>query len=292
MGGQAPGGPAAAMPITNDAGFNSLFGFSTPAQRFGSTCMRYMHDYGLKPETLGKIAITHRRHALLNPKSIMRSQGEIRMEDYLSSRWVSKPFRLLDCCLETDVAAALIVTSRERAHDLKQPPVYVMGGTARVMADNPSWNYSRAETHRVAGFYGRNRMFGMSGIGPEDVDITSSYDAFTFTTLIQLEAYGFAPRGEAGAYVEEGNIMIDGRRPNNLSGGHLSEGYTHGISMVIENVRQLRNRADDFCPRWAEGIHTHDRSKGCRQAKRHRIAACLGWGMEAMSSSCVLRGEF
>ncbi|MBI3744005.1 MAG: thiolase, partial [Chloroflexi bacterium] len=277
MGGQAPGGPMPPTPIMSAGQFGQLNGFTTPAQMFGSSCMRYMHDYGLKPETLGRIAITSRRHAMLNPKSIMRSNGEIKMEDYLASRWVSKPFRLLDCCLETDVAAAIIVTSRERAYDLKQPPVFIMGGTARTMTDNPAWNYSRDVTHYVAGFYGRNRMFGMSGVGPEDIDITTSYDAFTFTGLIQLEAYGFAPRGEAGAYVDAGNIAIDGRRPNNLHGGHLSEGYTHGISMVIENTRQLRNRADDFCPRWAEGIHTYDRSKGCRQAKRHSIAACLGW---------------
>ncbi|MCH7553835.1 MAG: hypothetical protein IIC82_07555, partial [Chloroflexi bacterium] len=130
------------------------------------------------------------------------------------------------------------------------------------------------------------------GVTQDDVDITSSYDAFTFTALIQLEAYGFAPRGEAGPYVAEGNLEIDhpGGRPNNLSGGHLSEGYTHGISMVIENTRQLRHRADDSCPDWRKGIHTYDRSKGCRQVKNARIAACLGWGMEGMSSTAMLRG--
>ncbi len=288
MGGQTPSGPMPPMPVTS-SGLDLLNGFTTPAQRFGMSCMRYMRDYGLKPEMLGAISMAHRKHALLNPKSIMRSP--ITMEDYLSSRWVSKPFRLLDCCLETDVAAALIVTSRERAYDLRHPLVYIMGGTARTMADNPAWNYSRDVIHQVAGFYGRNRMFGMSGIKQEDVDITSSYDAFTFTTLIQLEAYGFVPRGEAGPYVAAGNLEIDhpGGRPNNLSGGHLSEGYTHGISMVIENARQLRHRADDSCPRWLEGIHTYDRTKGCRQVKNAKIAACLGWGMEGMSSSCVLR---
>jgi acetyl-CoA acetyltransferase len=290
MGGQAPSGPMPPMPVSSPGSFGLLYGFTTPAQMFGMSCMRYMRDYNLKPEALGKIAMAHRKHAMLNPKSIMRSNGPITLEDYFSSRWVSKPFRLLDCCLETDVAAALIITSRERAYDLRHPPVFIMGGTARTMADNPAWNYSRDVIHHVAGFYGRNRMFGMSGIRPEEVNLTSSYDAFTFTTLIQLEAYGFVPRGEAGPYVLAGNLEIDhpGGRPNNLSGGHLSEGYTHGISMVIENTRQLRHRADDFCPRWAEGIHTYDRSKGCRQVKNANIAACLGWGMEGMSSSCVL----
>ena len=244
---------------------------------------------GLKSEQLGMISVAHRKHALLNPKSIMNSP--ITIEDYMNSRWVSKPFHLLDCCLETDVAAALIITKAERAWDLKQPPVFIMGGTARTMADNPAWNYSRDVIHEVAAFYGRQRLFGMSGVTQKDIDLTSSYDAFTFTTLIQLEAYGFVPRGEAGPYVAEGNLEIDhpGGRPNNLSGGHLSEGYTHGISMVIENVRQLRHRADDSCPRWREGIHTYDRTKGCRQVEKAEIAACLGWGMETMSSSAILR---
>ncbi len=287
MGGQSPGGPATAMPIVNDDGFMQLNGFTTPAQQFGMACMRYMHDYGAKSEHLGAIALTHRRHALLNPKSIMKSP--LTMDDYLSSRWVSKPFRLLDCCLETDVAAALIVTSAEDAHDLRHPPVYIMGGVAKAQTEDAAWNFGRDSIHYVAGFYARNRAFGMSGIGPKDVSITSSYDAFTFTTLIQLEAYGFVPRGEAGPYVASGAIGIDGERPNNLSGGHLSEGYTHGISMVIENVRQLRHRADDFCPRWREGIHIYDRAKGCRQAKKAEIAACLGWGSPTTASTCILR---
>jgi len=202
---------------------------------------------------------------------------------------VSKPFRLFDCCLETDVAAALIIVPREEAYDLKQPPVYIMGGTARTMADSPVWNYSRDEIHRVGGFYGSQRLFGMSGVHQEDINLMSSYDAFTFTALIQVEAYGFAPRGEAAAYIDEGNLEIDGARPHNTSGGHLSEGYTHGISMVIENARQLRHRADDSCPDWERGIHTFDRSKGCRQVKKADVAACLGWGTETTSSSCILR---
>ena len=287
MGGQAPGGPMAPTPIRSTTHLDNLVGFTTPGQRFGISCMRYMRDYGVKPETLGKIAIAHRNHALLNPKSIMKSP--ITMEDYLSARWVSKPFRLFDYCLETDVAAALIVAPREQAYDRRHPPVFIMGGTARTMADNPAWNYSRDELHRVGGFYGRERVFGMSGVKQDDIDLMSSYDAFTFTALIQLEAYGFAPRGEAAAYVDGGNIDIDGRRPQNTSGGHLSEGYTHGISMVIENVRQLRHRADDACPDWIKGIHTYDRSKGCRQVKKAEIAACVGWGTETTSSSAILR---
>ena len=106
----------------------------------------------------------------------------------------------------------------------------------------------------------------MSGVGHGDIDFVSAYDAFTFTSLILLEAFGFAPEGEIGGFVEGGTLQIDNKLPSNLSGGHLSEGYTHGIAMVIENVRQLRHRADDVCPGWREGKHSYDRSKGCQAA--------------------------
>ena len=289
MGGQTPSGPMPPMPVMGPGDLGRIWGFTTPAQMFGISCMRYMKEYGMKPETLGKIAQAHRRNALQNPKSIMRDRGPITMDDYLNSRWVSKPFRILDCCLETDVFAAMVVVAREEAYDLKHPPVFVMGGTARTSTEQPAWNYSRESIHKVGGFYGRQRLFGMSGVSQDDIDLMSSYDAFTFTAMIQLEAYGFAKRGEAADYVAAGNLDLDGRRPQNTSGGHLSEGYTHGISMVIENVRQLRHRADDFCPRWREGIHTYDRDKGCRQVKKAEIGACLGWANETTSSSAILR---
>jgi acetyl-CoA acetyltransferase len=142
----------------------------------------------------------------------------------------------------------------------------------------------------VAGYYAREIVFGMAGIGPEDVDITGSYDAFTFTTLLQLEEYGFCKKGEGGEYVSGGAIELGGRRPNNTSGGHLCEGYTHGMSMVIENVRQLRGTADDYCPRWADGIHSYDYSPGkCRQVKDVRIAMNLGWATPATGSALILR---
>lgn len=286
MGGQSPTGPAQPARAAGDGQWQMPWGWTSPAQRFAMSAMRYLRDTGATTRHFAEVAVAHRYHASLNPKAIMRTP--ITLEDHQASRWVVKPFRLLDCCLETDVSAALVITRRERAFDLRQPPVFIKGGTARTMADSPAWNYSRPTIWKVAGNYGRERLFGMSGVRPRDVDLVSSYDAFTFTTLIQLEAYGFCGPGEAGPFVEGGTLRIDGKLPSNLSGGHLSEGYTHGISMVIENVRQLRHRVDDACPRWAAGVHSYDREQGCRQVRQAALAACLGWGTETMSSSLIL----
>ncbi len=288
MGGQVPGGPVPAATADGDNQFFMHWGWTTPAQRFGMSAMRYLCDTGCTTRAFAEVAVAHRLHASLNPKALMRSP--ITIEDHQRSRWVVKPFRLLDCCQETDVSAAIIVTSRERAYDLRQPPVFIMGGTARTLTDSPAWNYSRREIHHVGGNYGRNRLFAMAGIGQKDVDFISCYDAFTFTTLIQLEAYGFCGRGEAGEFVKGGTLQIDHELPSNLSGGHLSEGYTHGVQMIIENVRQLRHRADDGCPGWAEGRHSYDRKAGCRQLRRARVCCAMGWGTETTSSSVILRG--
>ena len=106
-------------------------------------------------------------------------------------------------------------------------------------------HYQHGPISTVAGHYGKNILWPNAGVGPEDIDLTGSYDAFTFTTMLQLEDYGFCKKGEGGHYVSDGTMRLGGRRPNNTSGGHLCEGYTHGINMVIENVRQLRHDVDD-----------------------------------------------
>ena len=201
-----------------------------------------------------------------------------------------KPLHLLDCCLETDNATCLIVTSAERARDLRQRPVYIMGVAGRVTKPRTDFHWAHGPLSRVAGYYAKDIVFPQAGITPEDVDVTGSYDAFTFTTMLQLEEYGFCKKGEGGHYVSSGIIELGGRRPNNTSGGHLCEGYTHGMSMVIENVRQLRGTVDDYCPRAAEGVHTYDYSpRHCRQVKDAEITMNLGWAMPATGSALIMR---
>jgi acetyl-CoA acetyltransferase len=153
-------------------------------------------------------------------------------------------------------------------------------------------HYQHGPISTVAGYYARHILWPNAGVGPEDIDITGSYDAFTFTTMLQLEDYGFCKKGEGGEYVSSGAIQLGGRRPNNTSGGHLCEGYTHGMNMVIENTRQLRHDADDSCPIGADGKrqHTYDYGEGgCRQVRNVEVSANLGWANPSTASSMVMR---
>ncbi len=264
------------------------FGMRSAGQSFAPTFMRHMYEYGTTSEQVAAVRVAHSTHASQNPKAYLKER--LTVADVVGSRWIVKPLHLLDCCLETDNATGLIVTSRERARDLKPRPVFILGVAGRVSKPRTDFHWAHGPISRVAGYYARDIVFGQAGITPEDVDITGSYDAFTFTTMLQLEEYGFCQKGEGGHYVSSGIIELGGRRPNNTSGGHLCEGYTHGMSMVIENVRQLRGRADDSCPGAAEGQHTYDYSAGrCRQVKDPRITMNLGWSMPPTGSALILR---
>ena len=180
----------------------------------------------------------------------------------LKSRFICKPLHLLDCCVETDNATAIIVTSADRARDGRHPRVLIRGVVGRCNKPRTDMHYQHGPISTVAGHYAREILWPNSGVGPEDIDVTGSYDAFTFTTMLQLEDYGFCKKGEGGAYVSDGTIRLGGRRPNNTSGGHLCEGYTHGMNMVIENVRQLRHDVDDSCPIGPDGKRPNNTSGG------------------------------
>ena len=265
------------------------YGIMTPIQRFAFSFTRHMMEYGVTSEHLANIKATHSNHASNNPKAVMKQR--VTVEQVLSSRWIIKPCaRLLDCCLETDNATCIIVTSVERARDLKQRPAYIVAGQGRVCKPGGEFHYQQGPITSAAGQYIAPRLFEMAELGPEDIDLTGCYDAFTYTVLMQFEDYGFCKKGEGKDYVSDGITNLGGRRPNNTSGGHLCEAYTHGMNMVIENVRQLRGTVDDYCPGWREGIHTYDYSEGgCRQVKDAEITMNLGWGTPALGSALILR---
>jgi acetyl-CoA acetyltransferase len=281
-------GRRAAAPVGGSQLLSRPYGMVSAGQSFAPVFMRHMMEYGTTSAQVAAVKVAHSKHASNNPKAYYKHRYTV--EDVLSSRWICKPLHLLDCCVETDNATAIIVTSAERARDLRQRPVYIMGVVGRVTKARGDTFYNDAPITSVAGKYAAPRVFGMAGVTPEDVHLTGSYDAFTFTTMLQLEDYGFCKKGEGGAYVSSGIIELGGKRPNNTNGGHLCEGYTHGMNMVIENVRQLRGQADDYCPRWHEGIHTYDYSEGqCRQVRDAEIAMNLGWANPVTGSALIIR---
>ncbi len=283
-------GARAAVPVSGDMLHSRAYGWQSAGQMFAPTFMRHMHDYGTTPEQVAMVKVVHSEHASNNPKALYKQR--VTVDDVLASRFICKPLHLLDCCVETDNATAIIVTSAKRAHDLRRTPALIRGVAGRVNKPRLDMHYQAGPISTVAGHYAKDILWPNAGVGPEDIDATGAYDAFTFTTMLQLEDYGFCKKGEGGAYVSSGITRLGGRRPNNTSGGHLCEGYTHGMNMVIENVRQLRHEVDDSCPVGPDGRrhHTYDyREGGCRQVRDVEVAANLGWAMPATGSAMVMR---
>jgi acetyl-CoA acetyltransferase len=222
-------GVRAAAPVSGDALHSRAYGWQSAGQSFAPTFMRHMHDFGTTAEQVAHVRVAHSHHASNNPKAYYKKR--LTVEDVVGSRMICKPLHLLDCCVETDNANAIIVTTAARAKDLKQPLVRIRGVVGRCSKPRVDMHYQAGPISTVAGHYAKDILWPNSGVGPQDVDLTGSYDAFTFTAMLQLEDYGFCKKGEGGHYVSDGTIMLGGKRPNNTSGGHLCEGYTHGIAM-------------------------------------------------------------
>ena len=283
-------GARSAVPVGGDAVHSRGYGWQSAGQMFSPTFMRHMHDYGTTPEQVAMVKVVHSQHAASNPKALYPKP--VTVEEVLASRIICKPLHLLDCCVETDNGNAIVVTSAARARDLRHPPALIRSVVGRCCKPRIDMHYQHGPISTVAGFYARDILWRNAGVGPEDIDVTGSYDAFTFTAMLQLEDYGFCRKGEGGDYVSNGTIRLGGKRPNNTSGGHLCEGYTHGLNMVIENVRQLRGDVDDSCPIGPDGRrqHTFDyRPGGCRQVKDVEFTANLGWAMPGTGSAMVMR---
>lgn len=282
-------GARSAVPVNGDALHSRAYGWQSAGQMFAPTFMRHMYDYGTTPEQVAMVKVIHSEHASNNPKAYYKQR--VTVDDVLSSRFICKPLHLLDCCVETDNATCFIITRADRARDMKHRPALIRSVVGRVCKPRIDMHYQHGPISRVAGYYGKDILWPNAGVGPEDVDVTGAYDAFTFTTMLQLEDYGFCKKGEGGQYVSDGTMRLGGKRPNNTSGGHLCEGYTHGMNMVIENVRQLRGEIDDSCPIGPDGKrqHTHDyREGGCRQVKDAEISTNLGWAMPGTGSAMVM----
>jgi len=289
--GGSPGGlRAAARAVTGPDLDTVPYGVTSPAQNFQLTFARHMYQYGTTSEQLAAVKVAGSNHASNNPRAYYKTR--VTVDDVLNSRWIVKPAcHLLDCCIETDNATCLIVTSADRARHLRQRPISILSVSGRTNKpfQGPMSHYQCDPITRQGGYYANRIVFRNAGVEPDDIQLTGCYDAFTFTPVLLFEGYGFCGEGEGGYYVSSGAIDLGGSRPNNTSGGQLCEGYTHGMNMVIENVRQLRHQADDSCPGWRKGEHSYDyREGGCRQVKDVELAMNMGWGTPAVTSSLIL----
>ncbi len=219
------------------------YGLVAPGQVFAMFAQRHMTRFGTTERDLGAIALTCRERANANPAAQMHERV-LDMDGYLASRPISAPLRLFDFCLETDGACAVVVTSAERARDLRQPPALIRAvaqGTGSDVQPGLGWSaLMRPDIESLPAAAVARRLWERAGLGPADIDVAQLYDCFTITVLLQLEDYGFCAKGEGGPFASSGAIGLDGAIPVNTAGGQLSEGYVHGMTHVLEGVRQLR----------------------------------------------------
>ena len=248
--------------------FYRPYGAVLPVQVYSWIATRYQRLYGVPPDAPGTVAVAMRKHSRMNPKAVMREKP-LTMEDYLTSRWVSEPMRLYDCCLETDGACAVIVTSTERARDLAKPPVAVLGaaeGHPYPADDIPA----RIDMLKIGLHDAGPRALAEAGVRAASADLLGIYDCFTWTVLWQIEALGLCGRGEAKDWVRGGRIELGGEMPINVNGGLLSEAHVWGLNNVVEVVRQLRHEA------------------GARQVAGAELAIVTGYGDLGDGSCAVL----
>lgn len=231
-------------PAVPSGQFDEPFAPLNPMSMYAMAAHRHMHEFGTTSEQLAEVAVSARQWALKNPKAYRHAAGELTIDDVLSSPVISSPLHTLDCCLVVDGGGAVVLVHPDRARDLPKPAVNVCGWGE----ETTHFSMSQAPgLDKLGGYRSSARAYAMAGISPSDVDLAMLYDSFTITVLLQLEACGLVPRGEAGRFVEDGKTRPGGSFPLNTSGGGLS--YCHpgmyGIFLLIEATRQLRGECGD-----------------------------------------------
>jgi acetyl-CoA acetyltransferase len=223
-------------------GQDPVYGMTSPGAGAALVARRYFERYGANSRQLAAIPIAFRKHAALNPNAIMREP--IGLDDHQASRFVCEPLHLLDYCLINDGAACVIVTSADRARDLRKPPVYIAGmqplpaGREEFIWAYPGFGVAQQSTFDYVA--GLPPVYKMADITPDDLDAFFSYDAFSILPWIALERFGLCKPGEAAAFTQDGRIELGGALPMNTNGGLLSEAHIMGWNHQVEIVRQLR----------------------------------------------------
>ena len=223
--------------------FTAPYGMLTPAQTMAMQTQRFMHDHGVTQDSLAEISLTSYAHAQRNPRAI-RYGTPLTREEYHASRWIAEPYHLYDCCPENDGAAAIVVTTAERARDLRTQPVAIVAGAHGLEHRDGVGAFGEANFptahHRHVG----RMLWARAGVTPADVQVAQFYENFTGAVLMAITEMGFCEPGEINDFVGDGNIRWpDGGLPINTSGGNIGEAYIHGFGNVVEAVRQVRGES-------------------------------------------------
>ena len=250
--------------------FEHPMGASAPAQLYAPMARRHMERYGTTVEQFGEVAVACREHAILNGNALMTKP--ITLDDHRASRMIADPFRLLDCSLESDGGAAVVVSSAERALDTRHRRVLI-AGVAAGHPDSPGSITQRPDITSLGIAKAAPRAFAMAGVTHDDIDVAEIYDCFTYAVIRQIEDMGFCKRGEGGPFVSAGRLKLGGALPTNTHGGLLSQAHVWGLNHVVELTRQLRGDG------------------GAAQVRHAEIGLVTGYGDLGDGAIAILRRE-